>query len=360
MSHQSSGVKILSAARTPVGPIGGKMRAVSAHILGSRALSAAGESAQIDPEKVSHIYAGSIFGAGTGPNTAQRAATEAGLGEDVLCATFKAGGGSSLVAFINAAAMLEEGAFALVAGMDSASTQPYMLPGARQGSRLGGGKVLDGAFAEAFTGEDDVPLNITAALQAKNNDIDEDQQKALVAEKAAVIAKESFDLAPVEIFSRRTMEKVNEDEAPLPSITPLLSSLSDGAAAVVLSREGQGIEFLGWARAGVYANHTPLAPIVAVKELLKKLGREASELNCLEIDESLGLASLVAEKELGLAREVINPYGGALTRGYPGAACSGIALYNLNRFLRIHGGFGIVSYGTGAGSAIALAFSFDK
>lgn len=360
MSKQSTGIKILSAARTPVGPIGGKMRSLGAHILGSRALSAAGESAQIDPDKVSHIYAGSIFGAGTGPNTAQRAATEAGLGEDVLCATFKAGGGSSLVAFINAAAMLEKGSFALVAGMDSASTQPYFLPGARGGSRLGGGKLVDGAFAEAFTGEDDVPLNITAALQARNKEITEDDQKALVAEKLAVTAKESFDLAPVEIFSRRTMEMVNEDEAPIPGITPLLSSLADGAAACVLSHEGQGIEFLDWARAGVYANHTPLAPIEAVKVLLKKLDRKASDIDCLEIDESLGLASLVAEKDLEIERAKINPYGGALSRGYPGAACSGIALYNMNRFLRINGGFGIVSYGTGAGSAIALAFSFDK
>jgi acetyl-CoA C-acetyltransferase len=359
MSQKNLGIKIISACRTPIGALGGQLRAVPSHILGSRALSHAGALAEIEPAKVSHIFTGSIFSAGTGPNPAQRAATEAGLGEEVLCANIKAGGGSALIALLNAAAMLEDDQFSLIAGMDSASTQPYLLPGARSGSRLGGGKLVDGAFADAFTGEDDVPLNVTTALQARNLEITEEDQKALVAEKRAAQSDEKERFAPVEVFRRRTVEQVKEDERPLPAPTPFLAGMADAAAACVLSHNGVGPQLVGWARDGVYPNRTPLAPVAATKALLQKLGKEASDLAILEIDESLGLASLIVEKELGLARTIVNPYGGALSRGYPGAACGAIALYNLTKFLRIKGGLGIVSYATGAGGAISLAFSFD-
>lgn len=347
-------IRLLGAARTPIGALGGAFRRLSALQLGAVALSGLGERLQLEPSRVSALFLGTLFGAGLGPNPAQRVAHEAGLGDDVLCASMRAGPGSSLLALISAAGTLQGDDIALVGGCDSASTQPYFMPNARFGSRLGGSKILDGAQRDAWTGEDDVPLNVTSALQAQRLGLEESARDAWSASQSI---KALAGLVPVEVFEGKGVQTIELDEAPNPSPTPWLASLGDGAAAIAISRVGDGPRLLGWARAGVEPNHSPLAPLEAAEKLLKKLDLSAEKVSVFEVDDSLGVAAWEAARRFGLADGRLNPYGGALRRGAPGAACGAIALTHLERSLGEHGGVGLIAYGTGAGGAIALAFS---
>ena len=353
-------VTILSGARTPVGALGGLLRPVPTHLLATAAMGRAGELAGITPESVRHVALGAMFGAGSGPNPAQRAATEAGLDEDTLCYTIRAGGASALIALLTSAAMLQDGEHSVIGGMDCASSQPYLLPAARAGVRLGGAKLVDGAHADAWTGEDDVPLNVTSALCAQSLGVEPKDQEALVERRRARGQPEGAAKlrVSVEVMRRKGIEQVSEDETPTPAPTPLHASLADAAAALVLGKgEGiKGAKLIGQARAGVHANRTPLAPVEAVKAVLETTGKSATDLTALLIDESLGLAAIAAERELGIPEERINPRGGALDRGYPGAACAAVALVDLVAELADKGGVGVIAYSAGTGGSLALAF----
>ena len=140
--------------------------------------------------------------------------------------------------------------------------------------------------------------------------------------------------------------------------TSLRRVLHSAAAALVLGKgEGiKGAKLIGQARAGVHANRTPLAPVEAVKAVLETTGKSATDLTALLIDESLGLAAIAAERELGIPEERINPRGGALDRGYPGAACAAVALVDLVAELADKGGVGVIAYSAGTGGSLALAF----
>lgn len=356
------GLRLVGGARTAFLAPGDHFRSLAAHFLGASAFSLAGERAGVDPSELSQIVMGSLFAAGTGPNPAQRAATESGLSENILSSTIKAGPGSPLVALLQAAHMLGEGEKALVGGMDSVSTQPYLLPGARFGSRLGASQMVDGAAAEAWTGEDDVPLAVTAAMVAQRYQLGDDAVRAWGKERrerGLAALKDGGDqgrLARVEVLMRREALIVREDGELQKAKAQLLAPMADGAAVVVLAKGGEGPELKAWARAGVSPNRTPMAPIEAVSALLAKMGREARDITHLEIDETLGVTPMAAAKELGLEASRINPLGSSLSFGYAGAASAGMGLLNLQQQLTVKGGLGVISYGLGAGGSLALAF----
>lgn len=355
MAQDRPPLKLIGGRRVPVGALSGCFRSLHAPILAARAAGAAGEAAGIAPQRVSQVFLGSMFSAGLGPNPAQRVAAESGLGEDPLCMTIKAGGASALAAALACGALLEGDALGLVGGMDSASTQPYLVPAARLGSRLGAGRLVDGAHAEALTGEDDVPLNVMAAMAAQRLELDEE-----ALDRAALAARSKGADDPtrvsMDVIMRREVAHITEDEAPGPRPSPLIAPLADGAAAFFVSRDPEltGVELLAWSRAAETANRTPIAPASAAAKVLKAAGVKASELSAMVIDESLGVAPSAAARELGVDLETINPFGGSQSRGFPGAACAAIALVQLCHRLSETGGLGLISYGTGVGGALAL------
>lgn len=350
-------VKIIGSTRTPLAPQGGHLSAITSIMLGTCAMNGLGEQAQIDPKRVSLISMGSLFSAGMGPNPAQRSGLEAGLGEDVLAMTHKSGPGSALTALLAASGLLKSDAIAIVGGLDSATTQPYLIPSARRGARLGSAKLTDGANAEAWTGEDDVPLNVTAELQAQRLKITKDNRQAYL-ERQRDRQQSLPALTPLEVIKKRHVETVTADVFE-PAFDQWRAPLADGAAMLAIACQGDGPELVAWTQAGTVPNHSPEAPVIAAKKLLDANSWTASDISILEIDESLGLASMLAIRHLEIPEERVNPYGGSLLRGYPGGACSAVSLVHLDYYLRQHKGLGLISYGTSAGGALALAFRYQ-
>lgn len=351
-------VRLIGAVRTPIAAQGGIFHAISAPLLAAPAIGALGEATGLKGEQVSQLFLGSVFGAGLGPNPAQRSLLHAGLDSSVLASSIRAGAGSSLVALHLAARSLEGQEVAIVGGADSSSTQPYLLPGARRGSRLGASRLVDGAYADSLTGEDDVPLNVTAEIAAQRLGISEEELEEYIAKKRAALEAAAKPRAPIELMVKRDVVRVTADGALGPRKSRFLAPLADGAAMLALGRgEGfTGPKLIGWARAGTSANRTPLAPLAALRELMTRLGRPMTDLRCAILDESFAVAPLAAKRELRLSDAQINPLGGAMSRGFPGGACSAVALVDLYEILSEQGGLGAVAYGTGTGGSIALAF----
>ena len=348
-------LRITAVARTPIGALGGQLSPVNPLQLGCAAVGHVGARAGIAGEQVKRLFLGGIFGAGIGPNPAQRVAAECGLDDDTLCLTVRAGAGSALTALLSAGSMLSEGELAIVGGFDSATAQPYLLPRARRGSKLGGARMFDGADAEAWTGEDDVPLNVTSALNARRYEVDDARVDAW--KNRPLEAIEPAVITPVEVMARRKAVFVERDEAPGAAPGPFHAPLADAAGCVVLSTdaEASGPRLIGWQQRNVSPNQSPLAAVEALGCLLAAHSIEPTTLAQVELDESLGVSPFVAQAELGISPDRLNPYGGSLNRGYPGGACAALSLINLTCGLA-PGSLGAVSYGLGSGSAIALLF----
>ncbi|MGH6649726.1 MAG: acetyl-CoA C-acyltransferase [Sphingopyxis sp.] len=385
-------VVFLSYARTPMGGMQGSLSDASATDLGATAVKAAVERAGVSGDDIERIYMGCVLPAGLGQAPARQAAIKAGLPKSVQATTVNKVCGSGMQTVIMGAEALASGSIDLVVagGMESMTNAPYLLKKHRGGARIGHDTAYDHMFLdgledayEAGRAMGTFAQDTADAYQLSRQAQDDYTLESLSRAKAA-IADGAFagEIAPVTIATRKGDVVVDTDEAPgkampdkIPTLKPAFakdgtitaatsSSISDGAAAVVLTRQSvadaKGAKPV--ARLVAHSAHAQepkdftVAPVGAINKLLAKTGWSIGDVDLFEVNEAFACVAMFAMHDLGIPREKINVHGGATALGHPIGASGTRIITTLIAALQRHGKTrGIASLCIGGGEATAVA-----
>ena len=389
---EKENIVITGMARTPMGAFQGTLKDASCAELGAASIRAALERSRVGADEVSETIMGCVLPAGQGQAPARQAALGAEMPLSVCCTTVNKMCGSGMKSAMLAHDLLLGGEerILVAGGMESMTNAPYLLPRARSGMRLGHGEVVDhmfldgledaydrgklmGTFAEATAGR----YGFSREAQ------DEFAIRSLTRAKKTIeegIFKE--EIVPVTIKGRKGDTLVETDETPLkanlekiPTLKPAFakdgtvtpansSSISDGAAALVLMREStaekRGIRPIARILGHTEHAHEPAwfttAPVTAIKKLLEKLEWNAGDVDLYEINEAFAVVTMAAISELELDPEKVNVHGGACALGHPIGASGARIIVTLLAALKHHGQRrGLASLCIGGGEATALA-----
>ncbi|MEY3269660.1 MAG: hypothetical protein RL480_2420 [Pseudomonadota bacterium] len=396
MTLPADPVVITGFARTPMGGFQGALAGVSATTLGAVAVRAAVARSGVAPEMVEQIFMGCVLPGGLGQAPARQAALGAGLPLSVEATTLNKMCGSGMQAAIMAHDALLAGSAAVIVagGMESMSNAPYLLTKHRSGARIGHDAIKDSMYLDgledaydpgklmgAFAEESARDYQFTRAAQ------DEFAIESLVRASAA-IASGAFDaeVTPVMVPGRGGETLVTTDEAPgkarpdkIPGLKPAFakdgtitaanaSSISDGAAALVLTRAStaaaQGLPVRARIVAHAAHAHDPgkftTAPVPAIEKLLKKAGWSIADVDLFEINEAFATVAMIAMHDLGIPHAKLNIHGGATALGHPiGASGARIIATLVAALERTGGKRGVAALCIGGGEATAIAVERD-
>jgi acetyl-CoA C-acetyltransferase len=386
-------IVIASIARTPMGGFQGDFRNVSAASLGAAAIRAAVERAGLNGEDIDELVFGCVLPAGQGQAPARQAALAAGLPKETACSTLNKMCGSGMKATMLAHDILCAGSAAVIVagGMESMSNAPYLLDCARDGYRMGHGKITDHMFMDGLedaydrgrlmgTFAEDCAQTYQFAREAQDAFAIASLTRAQIASHNGSFAAE---IVPVSVRSGNAARSVDVDEQPskarldkIPSLRPAFreggtvtaansSSISDGAAALVLMRlseaERRGVTPLaairGHASFGDAPNLFPTAPIGAIEKLMQRTGWTLGDVDLFEINEAFAVVTMVAMKELDIPHAKVNVHGGACALGHPIGASGARILVTLLSALDQHKltrGVAAICIGGGEATAVAL------
>jgi acetyl-CoA C-acetyltransferase len=384
-------VVIVGAARTPIGGLQGDFASLSASDLGAVAIKAALERAGVKPDAADKVIMGCVLPAGQGQAPARQASLKAGLPTATGCTTVNKMCGSAMEATMLAHDALLVGSEEIIVagGMESMSNAPYLLPKARGGMRMGHGTVYDHMFLDGLEDAYDKGrlMGVFAEQCADRYAFTREEQDefALRSLSRARTATEDgsfrWEIAPVTVAGRKGEIVVDRDEQPakanpekIPSLKPAFrkdgtvtaansSSISDGAAALVLTRrslaERRGLRplavILGHATHAQEPGWFTTAPVGALSKLYDKLGWKPGEVDLYEINEAFAVVAMAAMKEHGLPPEKVNVHGGACALGHPiGASGARIVVTLLGALRKSGKRRGVASLCIGGGEATAL------
>jgi acetyl-CoA C-acetyltransferase len=387
----SESIVIVSAARTPIGGMLGDFSSLAAWELGAVAIKAAVERAGVPGDAVDEALIGNCLMAGQGQAPARQAVRRAGLPDTAGAVTLSKMCGSGMRAMMFAHDMLAAGSANVVVagGMESMTNAPHLMF-ARKGVRYGAAQMFDhmaldgledaydrgramGVFAEAcvakyqFTREAQDAFAIASTTRAKTANED---------------GSFDWEMAPVTLADKKGTATIQQDEQPfkakldkIPSLKPAFkkdgtitaanaSSISDGAAALVLMRESDAAKFGAKpiARIAGHSVHAQApewfstAPVGAIEKLLKKTGWTKQSVDLWEVNEAFAAVTMAAMREFDLAHEIVNVHGGACALGHPIGASGARIVVTLLGALRKQGKKrGVASLCIGGGEATALA-----
>jgi acetyl-CoA C-acetyltransferase len=382
---------ILSSARTPMGAFQGELSGKSAPELGAAAITAALERAELVPEQIDEALMGCVLSAGVGQAPARQASRFAGLPDRVPCTTISKVCGSGMKAVMVASDQLAIGRANIIVagGMESMTNAPYLLPKARGGYRLGHGEIKDHMFLDGLEDAYEHKLMGTyaedTARQYQFTRADQDAfatESLMRAKRAQQDGSFAAEIVAVKVRGKGGEVDVSTDEQPrradpakIPTLKPAFSkdgtvtaanssSISDGAAALVLAREDfadkHGLKPL--ARIVAQASHAreprwfTTAPVGAVEKVLAMAGWDKDEVDLYEINEAFACVAMTAMRDLNLPHDKVNVNGGACALGHPiGASGARIIVTLLNALERRGGKRGIASLCIGGGEATAVA-----
>ncbi|WP_461480550.1 acetyl-CoA C-acyltransferase [Porticoccus sp.] len=387
----SDPIVIVGMARTPIGSMQGQFNGVPATHLGATAIKAAVERAGVAPEQVGSVDMGCVLTAGLRQAPARQAALGAGLPSSVSATTLNKVCGSGMRAVMNAFDSLSLGHvdIAVAGGMESMTNAPYLMLQGRGGYRFGHAQIFDhmtmDGLEDAYNGQ---AMGIFAEQCAEKYGFTREDQDAFAitslerASKAIAEGKFEGEIAPVSVAGRKGEVQYAIDEQPgksspekIPSLRPAFikdgtvtaanaSSISDGAAALVLTRqsvaEQQGLKPLARILAHSVHSQEPewftTAPVGAINKLLAKVGWSKDDVDLFEINEAFAVVTMAAMKELGLPHEKVNVHGGACALGHPIGASGARIIVTLLAALQTYGKTkGIAGICIGGGEATALA-----
>ena len=393
MTIANDPVVIVSVARTPMGGFQGDFKGLTAPQLGAAAIRAAVERAGVAPDGVEEVLFGCVLSAGLGQAPARQAALGAGLDKGTRCTTLNKMCGSGMEAAILAHDRLLAGSVDVVVagGMESMSNAPYLLDRARSGYRMGHGRVLDHMFLDGLEDayERGRLMGTFAEDCAQAHGFTREAQDAFAvasltrAQQAIKDGSFSAEIVPVQVTVGKAQHLISDDEQPpkadlakIPSLKPAFreggtvtaansSSISDGAAALVLMRSSQA-QKRGLKPLAVIHGHAafadepglfPTAPVGAIKRLMSKTGWTLDTVDLFEINEAFAVVSLVTMDELAIPHSKVNVYGGACALGHPIGASGARILVTLISALRQHKlkrGVAAICIGGGEATAIAV------
>ncbi|WP_219059817.1 acetyl-CoA C-acyltransferase [Pseudomonas sp. UMAB-08] len=386
-------IVIVSAVRTPMGAFQGDFKGLTAPQLGAAAIRAAVERAAVAPQDVEEVLFGCVLSAGLGQAPARQAALGAGLSKSTLCTTLNKMCGSGMQATILAHDLLLAGSAKVVVagGMESMSNSPYLLDRARSGYRMGHGRVIDHMFLDGLEDAYDKGrlMGTFAEDCAETNGFSREAQDDFAINSLTraqhAISSGSFaaEIVPVQVTVGKEQRLISDDEQPpkarldkIPTLKPAFreggtvtaansSSISDGAAALMLMRQSEALT-RGLKPLAVIRGHAafadepglfPTAPVGAIKKLMGKTGWSLDEVDLFEVNEAFAVVALVTMSKLELPHSKVNVHGGACALGHPIGASGARILVTLLSALRQKGlrrGVAAVCIGGGEATAIAV------
>ncbi len=387
----STDIVILSAARTPMGGFQGELTGSTAPQLGATAIKAAVERAGLKPSDIQETIMGCVLPAGLGQAPARQAGRYAGLPDGVPATTINKVCGSGMKAVMLAADEIRTGEADIVVagGMESMTNAPYMLTKARGGYRIGHQQMFDHMFLDGLEDAyEHKAMGVYAEDAAKHYQFSRADQDAYATESLMRAKRAQQDgsfadeIVAVMVPSRKGDVEVTEDEQPkkadpakIPTLKPAFakdgtvtaansSSISDGAAALVLTRadvaKAKGLKPI--ARIVAQASHAreprwfTAAPVGAIEKVLKKADWKKEDVDLFEINEAFANVAMIAMKELGLPHDKVNVNGGACALGHPiGASGARLIVTLLNALQRRGLKRGVASLCIGGGEATAVA-----
>lgn len=392
MTLANDPIVIVSAVRTPMGGLQGDLKSLTAPQLGSAAIRGAVARAGIDAASVEQVLFGCVLPAGQGQAPARQAALGAGLDKHTTCTTLNKMCGSGMQAAIMAHDLLLAGTADVVVagGMESMTNAPYLLDKARGGYRMGHGKIIDHMFMDGLEDAyDKGRLMGTFAEDCAQADAfsrEAQDQFAIAsltrAQDAIKSGRFAAEIVPVEVTEGKEKRVIKDDEQPpkarldkIPQLKPAFreggtvtaansSSISDGAAALVLMRRSEA-DKRGLKPLAVIHGHAafadtpalfPTAPIGAIDKLMKRTGWNLAEVDLFEINEAFAVVTLAAMKHLDLPHDKVNIHGGACALGHPIGASGARILVTLLSALRQNNlRRGVAAICIGGGEATAMA-----
>jgi acetyl-CoA C-acetyltransferase len=384
---------IISACRTAIGKFQGSLAPFSAVDLGAFAVREAVRRAAIDPSLVDEIIMGNVVSAGLGQNPARQAGLKGGLANRVAAMTINKVCGSGLKAVALAAQAIETGNSEIVVagGMESMTNCPYLLPQARAGMRWGHAKVLDSMITDGlWDAYEDFHMGMTGELVAEKYGITRQRQDAYAVEshRRAIDAIKNCrfkdEIVPISLKQKKGEPVVfATDESPradtsleaLAKLRPAFKpdgtvtagnapGTNDGAAAVVVTSLERAHELgkspmariVGQAVSGVEPKWVMMAPVDAVRILLRKLNWKIEDVDLFELNEAFAVQAIAVIQELGLDPGKTNVNGGAVALGHPiGASGARVLVTLLYEMARRNAKRGVAALCLGGGNAVALA-----
>jgi len=384
---------IIAAVRTAIGKFQGSLTPFSAVDLGACVVREAVRRAGVEPGQVDEIIMGNVVSAGLGQNPARQASLKGGLHPHVAALTINkvCGSGLKAVALATQAIQTENAEIVLAGGMESMTNCPYLLPQLRAGYRLGHGKVLDSMITDGlWDAYEDFHMGLTGELVAEKYGISRQRQDAYALEshRRAVGAIQSCrfkdEIVPVAIPQKKGEPiQFATDESPradttleaLAKLKPVFKpdgtvtagnapGTNDGAAALVVTslEKAQALgrpplaRIVGQAVSGVEPKWVMMAPVDAVRALLKKVGWKIEDVDLVELNEAFAVQALAVIEQLGLDPAKTNVNGGAVALGHPiGASGARILVTLLYEMARRQARRGIAALCLGGGNAVALA-----
>ena len=385
-------VVILSFARTPMGSFQGSLSDASAIDLGAAAIRAAVERAGVSPDKVDRAYMGCVLPAGLGQAPARQAAIKAGLPLSTEAVTVNKMCGSGMMTAMMATDALAAGSADMIVagGMESMTGAPFLMKKHRAGARIGHDTVYDSMMLDGLedayepgramgTFADDTARDYQFTRAAQDDYAIASLTRAQAAQKSGAFDAE---ITAVTVKTRKGEVVVDKDEQPLkgdaakiPNLKPAFSkdgtvtaanasSISDGAAALVMTRQSVadalGVKAIATVVSQASNAHEPskftTAPVGAIEKVLAKAGWSVGDVDLFEVNEAFAVVAMIAMKDLGIPHDKVNVNGGATALGHPIGASGARILATLISALQTRGlKKGVASLCIGGGEATAMA-----
>ncbi|WP_108790470.1 acetyl-CoA C-acyltransferase [Erythrobacter sp. Alg231-14] len=394
MTHFSAAdpIVILSYARTPMGGMQGALSDVSATDLGATAVKAAVERSGVSGDKFDRGYMGCVLPAGLGQAPARQAMIKAGLPKTVQATTVNKVCGSGMQTVIMGAEALASGTidYVVAGGMESMTNAPYLLKKHRSGARIGHDTTYDHMFLDGLEDayEEGRAMGTFAQDTADAYQLSREEQDAYSIESLsranAAIESGAFadEVVPVTFKTRKGDVTVETDEQPgkgRPDKIPQLraafakdgtitaatsSSISDGAAAVVLTRASVANEngqspiatITAMAAHAREPKDFTVAPVGAIEKVLSNAGWTIDDVDLWEVNEAFACVAMFAMRDIGIPHDKINVNGGATALGHPiGASGTRIIVTLINALKQQGKKRGVASLCIGGGEATAIA-----
>jgi len=386
-------IVIVGAARTPVGSFQGELSQLSAADLGAIAIDGAIQNSTIEPEQIDEVLMGCVLPAGQGQAPARQAAFNAGLKQHIPATTVNKMCGSGMKTTMIAYDQLlaGNGNIIIAGGMESMSNAPYLLPKMRSGARIGHGEVIDHMFYDGLEDAydkgrlmgsfaEDCADKYNFTRQAQDEYALRSLANALTAEKEGRFKREIVSVSTSAFGNEISCSSDEQPRRSMPDKIPHLkpafrkngtitaanaSSISDGAAALILMRKSDAIakgvpiraRILGHASHAQAPGWFTTAPVPAINKLMKKTDWSKNDVDLWEINEAFAVVPMAAQVEIGFDTNRLNIHGGACAIGHPVGASGTRIIVTLLNALESHDlkrGIAGICIGGGEGTAIAI------
>jgi acetyl-CoA C-acetyltransferase len=386
-------IVIVGALRTAIGKFGGAIAKVPAPDLGATVIRQLIERSGVDPAAVSEVIMGQVLTAGSGQNPARQASIKAGVPHAVPAMTINKVCGSGLQAVMLAAQAIRCGDddIVIAGGQENMSASPHVLPGSRDGFRMGDAKLVDTMIVDGLWDVyNQYHMGATAENVAKKYEVSRAEQDAFAvasqnkAEAAQKAGRFSDEIVPVMVPQRKgDAVAFDQDEfikagTTLESVSGLrpafakdgtvtaanASGINDGAAALLVTSDARaralGLKPLArikaYASSGVDPAYMGMGPVPASRRCLEKAGWKASDLDLMEINEAFAAQACAVNKEMDWDTSKINVNGGAIALGHPiGASGARVLVTLLHEMARRDAHRGLAALCIGGGMGVAMA-----